>query len=165
MEHHHPCKANCSSASQEIPCIIWNLNVYHHIHNSLPLVPVLSRTNPVHAFQLHLFKIYLSIIFLFMPWSLKLPFSFRLLHQNCVCLSLLPCMCHMPHPPHPPWFNHLNNVVTSTDHEDPYYAVFSSLLLPRPSWAQILYLPQHPVVKHPWCERPCFTHIKQQAKL
>ena len=165
MEQSSSWKANSSSASQEIPRILWNLNVYRHVQNSPPLVLVLSHTNPVHALPLHLFKMYFSIIFPFMPWSSEWPFSFRFPHQNCVCLSLLPYNCHMPHPPHPSWLNHLNSVVTSTDHDALYYAVFSILLLPCPSWAQISYLPQHSVVKHPQCERPCFTHIKHQTRL
>lgn len=31
MEHSPSCKANSSSACQEISCILWNLKVYFHV--------------------------------------------------------------------------------------------------------------------------------------
>lgn len=40
------------------------------------------------------------VIFLF----LRLP------HQIPLCISVVPCMCHMSHPSHAPWFHHLRNI-------------------------------------------------------
>jgi hypothetical protein len=40
-----PCKANSSSASQEIPRILRNPQVHHCVHKSLPLSPILSQIN------------------------------------------------------------------------------------------------------------------------
>ena len=59
--------------------------------------------------------------------------------------------------------------VRSTDHEAPHYVFFSTPLLPRPSWAQIISTPysQTPSAYLPlsvWAIK-FHTHTKQQEKL
>jgi hypothetical protein len=43
MEQNLSSEANSYSTSQEIPHILWNLNVYYCVHNSLLVVPILSQ--------------------------------------------------------------------------------------------------------------------------
>jgi len=71
MEQSPSSEANQFSASQEIPCILWNLKVYYCVYNSPPPVPILSQINPVHALPSHILKIHLNIILSSMPGSSK----------------------------------------------------------------------------------------------
>ena len=54
MEHSPSSEAKSSLANREIPRLLWNAKFLYHIHNSSPLVPVLSEVNPFHAATLFL---------------------------------------------------------------------------------------------------------------
>jgi len=101
-------EANCFSASQKIPCILWNLKVRYCSHKCPPPVPILSHINPVHDLASHILKINLNIILPSTPGSSKCSLSLRFPHQNPVYTSTLPHTCYMPRPPHSSWFDHPN---------------------------------------------------------
>jgi hypothetical protein len=47
-------ESNISSANQESPHILCNQTAYYRIHNSVPLVPILSQLNPIHYTVIYL---------------------------------------------------------------------------------------------------------------
>jgi hypothetical protein len=84
--------SDSSSANKEILCMYWNLKVHCYVHKSLPLVPVLSQINPVHALPSCLCKMHFNIILPCTPWSSKWSLSLGFPHQSPIWTSLLPLL-------------------------------------------------------------------------
>jgi len=109
MEQSSSWEANRSSASKEIPHILWNPMVQRRIHKSWPFLPILNQINPVHAHASHFLKIHFNIILPSSPRSSKWSFSLRFSYQNTVGTSIHRT-CHMPRPAHSSWLDYQNNV-------------------------------------------------------
>ena len=114
-----PWEANWFSASQEIPCILWNPKYHYCIHNCLPPVRILSQLDLVHTPTSHFLKIHLNVILPSMPGSLKWSLSLKFPHPNTVCLSSpLLHMCYVPRLSHASQFYHPNNTGSSPELPD-----------------------------------------------
>ena len=88
-------EANRYSAIQ-IPSILWNPNVHHQVHKSPPLVPILSKIDPIHTPH-HTSRISTLILSCHLePSSSKWSPSLRFPHQIPVCTSTFPTRATSP---------------------------------------------------------------------
>jgi len=154
-------ETNQFSASQEIPLILWNPKVHHHIHKCPPPVPVLRQISPVHTPTSHFLKICLNIILLYYAWFFHVV-SFALVSppKPCICC---PHTCYMPRPSYSSQFYHLINTgwrVRLSKLVTMYFSPLPCYLIPlRPK-----YSPQQPILKHPHCELPSFMPIQNSRQ-
>jgi uncharacterized protein VirK/YbjX len=110
MERRPSWEASRFSASQEFPCILWNLKVHYRIYKFPPPIPILSQLDPVHTPTSHFAKIHLMcIIHPSTPVPCNWTLSLRFPHQNPVCTSTLNHTCYMPRPSRFSSFNHPKN--------------------------------------------------------
>jgi hypothetical protein len=57
-----PSEATSHSATQELSSILWNPKVHYHVHESRPLVPILSQVNPDHITTSYFSKVHFNIV-------------------------------------------------------------------------------------------------------
>ena len=99
MLHSPSGEANRSSASQEIPRVLWNPKVHYRIHKCLPPVPILIQLDPVHIPTSH----WISILILSSHLRQGLPsssFSFSLFPEYLLTYLLTYSLTHsMEHSP------------------------------------------------------------------
>jgi len=102
--------ANSHSASLKISCLLQNLKVHYHVYKSLPLIPVLSQTNPIpvsHPVFLRYFLILSFHMCIGLPSGL-FPSS-SLTNSVCVCVCVCVCVWYfLSIPSYPPCFDHPN---------------------------------------------------------
>ena len=137
MEQSPSWEANWFSASQEIPCILWNPKVQYRSHKSPPSVPIPSQLDPMHTPTSHFLKIRLNIILSSTPGSPQWSLSLRFPHQKPVYPFSIPHTRYVPRPSHSSRFYHPHNNGWAVQIFKLLLVVFSIPLLPHPSWTQI----------------------------
>jgi len=100
MEQSSSWEADGHSASQQIPRLLWNPRAHYRVHESPPLVPILSQLHLLHTVS----------CFPSMSRSSEWSLSFRLSDQNLVCISHRVHACYMPSPSLSPWLDRPNSI-------------------------------------------------------
>jgi hypothetical protein len=129
-------------ATKAFPNILWSPTFHFRVSKSPPLVPTLSKINPIHTTLSYLSEIHFKyysptyvLAFLVVSFLLTFPIIFY------VHSSSPPFMLH-DLPSHPPWY-----LGKSTSYEVPHYTVLFNLTSPHPSLVQIF-------SSAPWSQTP-----------
>jgi hypothetical protein len=80
---------NCT-ATQELASILWNPKFHYRVNKMSPLVPILSKINPIHTIPSYFSKIHFNIVQPPTSKSPQLSLSFWLSHQYRICIPLPP---------------------------------------------------------------------------
>ena len=128
MEQSPSWEANRSSASQEIPRILWNPegSLPHSQSPATCPYPELDQSSPCTPSRF--LRVHFNII---LPSTLCLLsglFPTGLSHQSPICTCPVLHPCHMPHPSYSFWFYHANNVWRAVQTTEPLVMYFSALL-------------------------------------
>jgi hypothetical protein len=94
IQHSLPKDADTCFVGQEMPRLLWNLNIHCCVHNSPTLDPILSHLNPVHTLISYFWRIHFNINLSFTLRFYKfLPIWFFVF--NCVYNFIYPCVLHV----------------------------------------------------------------------
>ena len=163
-------ETNSCSANPEIPSISWCPRVHYSLHNSPPLVQILSQMKPVHALLSYFFRYFLilfSHLYLGIPSGIP-PSGFPSKTHNIFLF----------YPIYAIWPTHLILLafITRIIFGEQYRSLSSTLCSAlhssvTPSLSDPNILPQYPILKHPQptflpqCDWPSFTPIQTTGKI
>jgi hypothetical protein len=162
MEQIPPWEANSSSASQEIPRILWNPKAHCRIYKSPPPVPILSRIDPVHVPYPTSWK---YILILSPHLRLSLSISLRSRDQNVFCTSPVSHTCFMPSLSHFSWCDHANNKWWEEQSSSFLRSPVTSSLLAPNIFLNTLFSNSLSLRSSHSVSDQISTHTKQKAKL
>ena len=142
---------------KKCPDNLCNLKVHYDVHKCQPVVPILSQMNPVHALLHYFFETRFNIILLSIPGSSKWSFSPRF-HFSSVCT-----IC----PSHLILLDLITQIVSGKEYKSSSSSLchFPNFPLTSTILGLNIFLPKHPILKHPehvffpQCQRPSFTPI------
>jgi len=142
MEQSSYWEANSHSASQEISCLLWEPEVHYRVHESPPLVPILSQMHPVHPYFP---KIRSNIAFPFTDsskWYLTLAFPTKIVYEFLI--SPMRATCHANSIP----LNLISLITFGVKHKFGSSSICSLLQPPDTSSLLVPRFPQHPLFTH-----------------
>jgi hypothetical protein len=135
-------EATSCAATQEFPNILWNPKVHYYVHNSPPLVPILSQINPVHTTPPYL----RSILILSTHLCPGLPSGlFPSGFTTNILYAFLFSPMHATWPDHLILLDLIIQIVLGEDYKLCSFLHFNPF--------QSKYYPQHPVLIHPQSTR------------